>query len=270
MKWRLPAARACAGGEAAGELSFGAGCERTQIERLDHRPRSAAPGAPVRRIDDNVRVTGPVALETLAEVVSHPGKPFLRVREAASPIEKVQEVGQAGELEKFLARSRHGNPGLSRPLFQRRRLETAFEVHVHFGLGEAPQSDAQRRISKNLRQCRPPAHCFDPRKSGRFAGVGQGFSEAMLQCHLAMREDPAVPFGLPLHSRMPRYCRYLHNLNACIPVDFPYLAPSGPRHQRLRRRRSARADHMARGRSRLSGWRSESMREPVQTHLPQS
>jgi hypothetical protein len=68
-----------------------------------------------------------------------------------------------------------------------------------------------------------------------------------------MREDPAVPFGLPLHPKMPMYCRYLHNLNACVAVDFQYLAPSGPRHQQLRSRRSARADHMARRRSRPSG-----------------
>ena len=96
------------------------------------------------RIDDNVRVTSPVASETLAEVVSHPGKPFLGVREAARPIEKVQEVGQAGELEQLLARSGHGNSRLSRPLFERRRLETAFEVHVNFGLWEAVQSHGQR------------------------------------------------------------------------------------------------------------------------------
>lgn len=80
----------------------------TLIERLDHRPRSAAPGAPVRRIDDNVSVTSPVALETLAKVVSHPDRPLLRVREAARPIEKVQEVGQAAEAPGIVARDWKG------------------------------------------------------------------------------------------------------------------------------------------------------------------
>ena len=127
------------------------GRRETVIERLDHSLRSAAPSVPVSSIDDDVRVTRPVALETFAEIVGHPGEPFLRVREAARPVEEMQEVGETVELKQFVARPGHGNSGLASPLFERRRLETAFEVNVDFGFGQAAQRDNRCRVSKCFR-----------------------------------------------------------------------------------------------------------------------
>mgnify|MGYP003529916426 CR=1 FL=1 len=55
--------------------------------------------------------------------------------QAAGPIEEVEEVGQALELQQPFARARHRDALLARPLLEQGRFEAAFEVHMDFGLG---------------------------------------------------------------------------------------------------------------------------------------
>jgi hypothetical protein len=112
------------------------GLAKSGVERVEHRTQPAPPRAPVRRVDDQVGITGAVAGQAAAEVARQVGQAFRAVGQMTGPVEELEEVGQALEAEQRFARPRHRHAGGPRPAFERRRLEGAFEVHVHLGLGQ--------------------------------------------------------------------------------------------------------------------------------------
>jgi hypothetical protein len=58
----------------------------------------------------DVGVTGPIVTQTPTKVVGHPGEAVARVSEAACPIEEMQKVGKATEIERPFPRPGMGTP----------------------------------------------------------------------------------------------------------------------------------------------------------------
>ena len=115
------------------------GGAKAGIERVDHVRQPPVPGLPVRRVEDQVGIARAAGGQPLAERIGRLGQLLARAHQAAGPVEEVQEVGQPFEAEQALARARHRLAELARPLLQQRGVEAAFEVHMHFGLGQGLQ-----------------------------------------------------------------------------------------------------------------------------------
>ena len=110
------------------------------IDGVDHVAQAAVPRRPVRRVDDHVGIAGTAVGQAPAVVVAQRGQALARAGQAAGPIQKVQKVRQAFELQQPIARPGHGHAGLRCPLRQHGRLEAAFEVRMHLGLGQGAES----------------------------------------------------------------------------------------------------------------------------------
>ena len=91
-------------------------------------------------VEDDVRVAGAAAGKALAIAVAQLGQALARRGQAASPVEEVQKICQAFELEQAFGRPRHGHAGLRRPGCENLGLETAFQVGMHLCLGQGAKS----------------------------------------------------------------------------------------------------------------------------------
>ena len=112
------------------------GLGKAGIDGVDHGGQAAVPRRPVRRIHDHVGIAGTAVGQAPAVAVAQRGQALARGGQAAGPVQKVQKVGQAFELQQPIARPGHGHARLRCPLLQHGRLEAAFEVRVHLGLGQ--------------------------------------------------------------------------------------------------------------------------------------
>ena len=110
------------------------------IQRIDHLAQAAAPRLPVRRVEDQIAIARAAGSQPLTEAIGRLGQLLARAHQAACPVEEMQEIGQALELEQALARARHRLAELARPRFQQPGVEATFEMHVHLGLGQGAQA----------------------------------------------------------------------------------------------------------------------------------
>jgi hypothetical protein len=113
---------------------------QARIDRIDHLGQAVVPGRPVGRIHDHVGVARAAVGQPLGVTVGELGQTLPGRRQSASPVEEVQKVRQALELEQALAGPRQGRAGLPRPSLQGIGLEATFEVGMDLGLGQGAQS----------------------------------------------------------------------------------------------------------------------------------
>ena len=116
------------------------------IDRVDHGGQTTVPRRPVRRVDDHVGVACAAVGQPLAVAVAQLGQAFAGRRQATSPVEEVQEVRQAFELEQALERPGHEHARLRCPLFENARLEAAFEMRMNLCLRQGAESVDTRRL----------------------------------------------------------------------------------------------------------------------------
>lgn len=98
------------------------------------------PCRPVLGVDDHVGVTRCSAGQPLAVGVAQLGQALPRRGQTTGPVEELQKIRQAFELEQALPRPWHGHARLRRPLLENTRLETAFERGMHLRLRQGTQS----------------------------------------------------------------------------------------------------------------------------------
>lgn len=110
------------------------------IYRVDHVRQAAVPRRPVGPVDDHISVARPTVGQPPAVSVAQFGQPFPGRRQAASPVEEVQEVRQAFELEQAFAGPGHEHVRLGGPLLQDVRLKAAFEMGMNLSLGQRAKS----------------------------------------------------------------------------------------------------------------------------------
>ena len=107
-----------------------------RVEGIDHRPGPPVPGIPVRRVDNDVGISGAIRGEALAEGIGKLEQTVRRVCEPAGPVEKMQEIGEPFELQQAFARPRHRHARFNSPFLQRGRLERTLEMNVYLCLGQ--------------------------------------------------------------------------------------------------------------------------------------